>query len=119
MDLNAAGLLRESDGARKLDEVESWRSSAVFSQTERAALSYAEAVTRSNSDVDDELFAVVRSKFDEAELVLLTGWICLENFYSKFNRAFRIDAQGFCLVSREEPLGGDQSESAEAVPQPE
>ena len=63
-------------------------------------MAYAEAVTRSDLDVDDELFATVRKEFEEAELVLLTGWICLENFYSKFNRAFRVDAQGFCVVPR-------------------
>jgi alkylhydroperoxidase family enzyme len=100
MDLNAAGLLRESDGGKKIEAVRDWRSSALFSAQERAALAYAEAVTRSDADVDDELFEEVRQQFDEAELVLLTGWICLENFYSKFNRAFRIDAQGFCVVPR-------------------
>jgi alkylhydroperoxidase family enzyme len=100
MDLNAAGLLRESDGGKKIEAVGSWRSSELFSTRERAALAYAEAVTRSDLDVDDELFAAARQEFDEAELVLLTGWICLENFYSKFNRAFRVDAQGFCVVPR-------------------
>jgi alkylhydroperoxidase family enzyme len=98
MDLNAAGLLRESDGGKKIEAVADWRSSTVFSAREQAALAYAEAVTRSDADVDDELFAEARRQFDEAELVLLTGWICLENFYSKFNRAFRVDAQGFCVV---------------------
>jgi alkylhydroperoxidase family enzyme len=109
--LNAAGLLRESDGGEKLEAVESWASNTLFSAAERAALAYAEAITRSDSDVDDELFAAVRREFDEAELVLLTGWICLENFYSKFNRAFRIDAQGFCLVPRAELVGGNEGDS--------
>jgi alkylhydroperoxidase family enzyme len=100
MDLNAAGLLRESDGAKKIEAVGDWRSSTLFSARERAALAYAEAVTRSEADVDEELFDEAGREFDEAELVLLTGWICLENFYSKFNRAFRVDAQGFCVVPR-------------------
>jgi alkylhydroperoxidase family enzyme len=100
MDLNAAGLLREPDGGEKIGALGSWRSSALFSARERAALAYAEAVTRSDADVDDKMFAAVRQQFDEAELVLLTGWVCLENFYSKFNRAFRVDAQGFCVVPR-------------------
>jgi alkylhydroperoxidase family enzyme len=118
MDLNAAGLLREANGHKKLEAVESWRSSTLFSNLERAALAYAEAVTRSDSDVDDELFGVLRRAFDESELVLLTGWICLENFYSKFNRAFRIDAQGFCLVPRAVP-DGEESDSIEATTSPE
>jgi alkylhydroperoxidase family enzyme len=107
MDLNAAGLLREENGGGKLAAVESWRSSTLFSGPERAALAYAEAITRSDADVDEELFASLREAFGEAELVLLTSWICLENFYSKFNRAFRVDAQGFCLVPRPEPAPRD------------
>lgn len=103
MDLNAAGLLREADGGRKFEAVESWRSSTLFSGTERVVLAYAEAMTRSDADVDDELFAALRAEFEERELVLLTAWICLENFYSTFNRSFRVDAQGFCLVPRPAP----------------
>jgi alkylhydroperoxidase family enzyme len=102
MDLNAAGLLRQAGGDGKLEAVATWRSATVFSDTERVVLAYAEAMTRSDADVDDELFAAVRAEFDERELVLLTAWICLENFYSKFNRSFRVDAQGFCLVPRPE-----------------
>src|SRR5262245_30753423 len=117
MDLNAAGLLRETNGQEKLEAVEAWRSSTLFSGVERAALAYAEAVTRSDSDVDDELFGTLRGAFEESELVLLTGWICLENFYSKFNRAFRIDAQGFCLVPPAVPRG-DESDSVEATTSP-
>ncbi len=61
-------------------------------------LAYAEAMTRSDEDVDDRLFAELRRHFDEAAVVELTAWICLENLYSKFNRSFRIEAQGFCIV---------------------
>jgi alkylhydroperoxidase family enzyme len=106
MDLNAAGLLRQTDGDGKLEAVESWRSSTLFSDTERVVLAYAEAMTRSDADVDDELFTALREEFEERELVLLTAWICLENFYSKFNRSFRVNAQGFCLVPRPEPATG-------------
>ena len=98
MDLNAAGLLRHSGGDRKLREAESWRTSSAFTAQERAVLAYAEAMTRSDRDVDDELFHEIAGFFPERDLVRLTAWICLEKFYSKFNRSFRIDAQGFCVL---------------------
>lgn len=98
MDLNAAGLLREERGAAKLQAVASWRESDAFTPEERAVLAYAEAMTRSDEDVSDELFAELRERFSERELVLLTAWICLEGFYSTFNRSFRIEPQGFCVV---------------------
>jgi alkylhydroperoxidase family enzyme len=98
MDLNAAGLLQTGAEAQKLDVVHEWRSSGDFSPPERAALAFAEAVTSADLDVDDEVFASVRAHFDEPELVELAAWICLEGFYSSWNRAFRIEPQGFCRV---------------------
>jgi alkylhydroperoxidase family enzyme len=61
-------------------------------------LALAEAITDSAQDVGDELFARVERHFSPEQLVELTAWICLENFYSKFNRTFRIEAQGFCVI---------------------
>jgi alkylhydroperoxidase family enzyme len=77
---------------------ELWRQEKVFSELEQVVLAYAEAIVRTDLDVDDELFARIRNHMAEPELVELTCWICLEDFYSKFNRSFRVDAQGFCLV---------------------
>jgi alkylhydroperoxidase family enzyme len=78
--------------------VHEWRNADVFSELERDVLAYAEAVTDSAQEVDDVLFERVGRRFSPEQLVELTAWICLENFYSKFNRAFRVEAQGFCHV---------------------
>jgi alkylhydroperoxidase family enzyme len=102
VDLNAAGMLRAQEDEAKALAVGSWRESDLFTPRERAALGYAEAITLSDQDVDDALFAQVREHFSEGETVELTAWIGLENLYSKFNRAFRIEAQGFCRI----PLPG-------------
>ncbi|MAE05632.1 MAG: alkylhydroperoxidase, partial [Nitrospinae bacterium] len=37
-------------------------------------------------------------EFSVEEMVELAGVIALENFRSKFNNAFRIEAQGFCAI---------------------
>ena len=65
---------------------------------ERAALSYAEAMTITGQKVTDELFAVLRRHFSEAQVVELTAAVALENFRSKFNVALGVESQGFCLV---------------------
>jgi|SRR6266581_3171974 len=97
MDLNAAGLLHASEeGRKKIASVESWRESASFDDVERLVLEYAEAVALTDRDVQDRLFEALARAFSAEELVELTAWICLEDFYSKFNRAFRVEAQGFC-----------------------
>ena len=52
---------------------------------ERVALEYAEAMTITGQRVGDELFARLRSFFDDAQIVELTAAVALENFRSKFN----------------------------------
>lgn len=82
----------------KVSEVPIWRESSRFSELERVVLEYTEAMTHSDREVDDEVFARIRRHFEAVGLVELTGWICLENLYSKFNRSFRIEPMGFCIV---------------------
>ena len=82
----------------KVREVPTWRDSGRFSPMERAALEYAEAMTITGQRVSDELFARLRTFYDEAQVVELTAAVALENFRSKFNVPLGIEAQGFCLI---------------------
>jgi alkylhydroperoxidase family enzyme len=82
----------------KIREVPGWRESPRFSEMERVALEYAEAMTITGQRVGDELFARLRALFDEAQIVELTAAVALENFRSKFNVPLQIEAQGFCLL---------------------
>ena len=76
---------------RALDE---YSSSELYSESERVALAYADAITLSDRDVDDELFALLNGFYDEDAIVELTAVIAWENSSSKFNRALRIESQG-------------------------
>ena len=58
------------------------------------ALEYADAITLSDRDVGDDLFARVRRFYDDDAVVELTEVIAWENASSKFNRALRIPSQG-------------------------
>ncbi len=82
----------------KIREVPTWRDSGHFSAMEGAALEYAETMTITGQRVGDELFARLRSFFDEAQIVELTAAVALENFRSKFNVPLGVEAQGFCLL---------------------
>ncbi|MGH3090151.1 MAG: carboxymuconolactone decarboxylase family protein [Rubrobacteraceae bacterium] len=78
----------------KILALEEYAASSLYDEKERAALEYADAMTLSERDVDDELFARVRSHFDDDALVELTATIAWENSSSKFNRALRVPSQG-------------------------
>ena len=83
----------------KIADIARFRESPHFSDRERAALEYAEQVTRASADVSDALFDRVRRHFNEPEIVELTATIAMENFRSKFNAPLKIEAQGFCPIS--------------------
>ena len=97
--------------AQQLQELSSWRDSDRFDPVERLVLEYAEAMTRTPVEVDDQLFARLREHFDERQIVELTMAIALENTYSRANWALGIEGQGFsegmyCVAPQtSEPLG--------------
>jgi len=84
----------------KLLALDAYADSPLFDKRERTALRYADAITLSDHDVDDALFADVRRFFDEEGTVELTEIIAWENASSKFNRALRIPSQGLWKRTR-------------------
>lgn len=82
----------------KLAALADYAADPRFTPRERAALEFAERMTRTDFDLDDACFARARAQFTEDELVELAFVAAMENFRSKFNNAFRIEAQGFCAV---------------------
>ncbi len=75
-----------------------------FSPLERAAFEYSEAMTITGRRVSEELFARPRTLLNGSQIVEPTAAVGMENFRSKLNPALRIDAQGFCVLTR--PPGG-------------
>ena len=71
-----------------------YATSPLFTNGERLALAYADAMTITGRDVDDGLFARLREAYDDDQIVELTATIAWENASSKFNRALRVPAQG-------------------------
>ncbi len=78
----------------KLQALMDWESSPLFDETERVVLEYADAITYTDRDVSDALFARLRARFDDDAIVELTEIIAWENASSKFNRALRVPSQG-------------------------
>jgi 4-carboxymuconolactone decarboxylase len=72
-----------------------YRTSALFSDVEKLVLDYAVGMSRTPVEVSDELFAELRTHFNDAQLVELTHVIALENMRGRFNLALGIGAAGF------------------------
>ena len=77
--------------------------SPMFSDSERTALAYAEAITTACS-VPDELFKSIRQQFSDDEIIELTATITWEICAAKFNRALEIEGQGICMIQPANPV---------------
>ena len=86
---------RNGISTEKIRALSNYATSSLFSDAEKVALEYADAMTDTHRDVDDELFARVQQHYDDDTIAEMTMIIAWENASSRFNRAFRIPSQGF------------------------
>ncbi len=77
----------------KIDALLNYATNSLYSEAERVALEFADAMTITGRDVSDELFVRLRSFYDEDAMTELTATIAWENASSKFNRALRVPSQ--------------------------
>lgn len=74
----------------RLYHVAIWRESPLFSEKERAALEWTEAVTRlSEHGVPDEVYERVRAQFSEAQISELTFAVGMINMWNRLNISFK------------------------------
>jgi len=95
MGSNAAVGSRFGVPTETIDALDDYANSPLFTEAEKVALEYVDAITDMGRDVDDELFARLQRHYDDDTIAELTMIIAWENASSRFNRAFRIPSQGF------------------------
>lgn len=74
---------------QRLYGVSAWWDAPYYSDRERAALAWTEAVTRIADRVPDEVFEETKKQFNDQELVNLTLAVTQINVWNRFNVAFR------------------------------
>ena len=91
LDMHSRDLARRGMAPEKLVLVQAWREAGpLFGDRERAALAWAETVTRvAETGVPDQAFAAARAVFTEKELADLTIAIGLMNAYNRLAISFR------------------------------
>jgi alkylhydroperoxidase family enzyme len=82
----------------KVREVPRWRESDVFTETERAVLEYAEAMSATPLGVTDEMVTALIDRLGVEAVVELTQMVALENMRSRFNCAAGLQSQGYSDV---------------------
>jgi AhpD family alkylhydroperoxidase len=90
IDMHTKDARRAGETEQRLYALNAWRETPFFSERERAALEWTEALTRlADSRVSDALFERVRRQFDEAELVALTFAVIVINGWNRLSISFR------------------------------
>ena len=92
IDMHSRDLLKQGVNVDKLVLVPVWHDAGeVFSKRERAALAWAETVTRvAETGVPDADYAAVVAEFSDKEVADLTYAIGLMNAFNRFGIAFRM-----------------------------
>jgi alkylhydroperoxidase family enzyme len=62
----------------------------VFSDVERLVIELADEMANTPSNVSDDLYARLREKFSEEQLLQLGGQIAFENYRARLNRIFDV-----------------------------
>src|ERR1700742_2791491 len=89
LDMHTRDLIKKGVKIEKLALLQAWEEAGhLFSERERAALAWAETVTRvAETGVPDEAFKAARAVFEEKELADLTIAIGLMNTYNRLATA--------------------------------
>jgi AhpD family alkylhydroperoxidase len=90
-------MLQRLDGLdiERLKGVENYATSALFTDDERAAIAYADAMTTDPHTVTDEQVDDLRRRFGDAGVIELTYQVGVENMRARMNSALGITEQGF------------------------
>ena len=89
LDMHSKDARALGESEQRLYALDAWRETPFFTERERAALGWTEAVTLvSQTHVADDVYEQARKHFTEAELVNLTLAVAQINVWNRLNIAF-------------------------------
>ena len=96
MDMHSKDARAAGETEQRLYVLAGWREASFYSERERAALDWAEAVTRlGEHGVSDDVYDRARAAFSEEELLNLTLVIGMINTWNRVNVAFQTPAGSY------------------------
>jgi AhpD family alkylhydroperoxidase len=96
LDMHSKDARAEGETEQRLYLLSSWRETSLYTERERAALAWTEAVTLvAAGQVPDDVYTEVSSLFTEQEIVALTLAVVATNSFNRLNVAFRTEAGNY------------------------
>jgi AhpD family alkylhydroperoxidase len=96
LDMHFKDARASGETEQRLYSLDAWRETPFYSDRERAALAWTEAVTLLTENyVPDEVYEQARQHFTEAELIGLTMAVININSWNRLNVSFRMVPGGY------------------------
>jgi AhpD family alkylhydroperoxidase len=96
LDMHSKDARADGETEQRLYSLDAWEEAPYYSDRERAALAWTEAVTLlHNGHVPDSVYEQVRGQFSEAEIAALTLATAMINSWNRLNVALRTEAGGY------------------------
>jgi len=96
LDMHTKDARHTGETEQRLYLVSCWREAPIYSEREKAALAWTEAVTKlENQQVPDQVYEYAQAQFSEEELVRLTLAVVAINGWNRFNCAFNTVPGGY------------------------
>jgi len=93
LDMHSKDMRERGETEQRLYMLDAWREAPVYTDRERAALAWAEAVTKlEKKNVPDDVYEEGLRQFSEEELIDLTMAVIGINSWNRINIAFRTPA---------------------------
>lgn len=105
------GLKESADTLTRLDALGDYRASALFSESERAALDYVSELTADKS-VSLETFARLAAHYSEREICDIVWLVASEHLYNISNIGLNIGSDGFCELNLQQHATSAQTTQA-------
>jgi alkylhydroperoxidase family enzyme len=99
MDIGRSFTIKTSMNEAKFDALEQYRTSALFTDAERAALDYVTELTK-DKKVNPETFARMSRYYSEREICEIVWLVASEHLYNITNIGLNIHSDMLCDISR-------------------
>ena len=105
IDMHSKDLRANGESEQRLYELDAWQETPFYTERERAALLWTEAVTRvADTHVPDSVYEQVRQQFTETELTNLTLAIGTINVWNRLCISFRTEPGTYQSTRRASPI---------------
>jgi AhpD family alkylhydroperoxidase len=96
LDMHWKDAIAQGETEQRLYSLSAWRECPYYTEAERAALAYTEAVTQiPQTEVSDEVFNELSKHFNKAQIADITMAIVAINSWNRLNVAFRTIPGGY------------------------